>query len=427
MKSFFLILVMVFMGGYVYAAQPLRKPFAQIRVDGKPYRSGDILTVKTGQKLLIEVVMEGGRRDYCKFPDIYADIAGTAQILSRSENGITYQLNGEKAEWKLIREETHFEADPFLQVKNSDNPLNAELTVSNTKFSQAYLKVTASSGWHFIQNGKTSKEENVAEETLYFKVAGESDVWFSSRNVQAKGIMNEQIQEKLKEVQSINDSIEAYFYKLNFVAVQQSIRNLQTAVNTLKSTIDEVKAANPSYKTKVTFIGLPSDNPLKDMGSFPAIKDSWMAQEALVNEQKLQMGKLPAEVTNASSKDELVRIIVSYADWQNKLPENTFKLLGRYAPELKEEAIRLPEAIHTISKQKEVSQYAQTFTEFNTFLDQRVPQIPVEVQKLGSIQNRLQAIKLFDGMLRSYLSSISWAEWKDTREYKTSQQISVLR
>ena len=416
MKSLFLILVVVLLTGLVgYTVQPLRKPFTQIRVDGKPSKSGDILTVKPGQKLLIEVEMEGGRRDYCKFPDIYADIAGKAQILSRGENGIIYQMNGEKAEWKLTKEETLFDGQEFLQAKTSANALNAEITVSNTKFSQAYLKITSRTSWQFTQNGKTTKEENVAEETLYFKVAGESDVWFSTRNVQAKGIRNEKVQEKLQDVQSVGDSIETNFYRLNFVAVQQSIRNFQNAVNALKSTIDEVTAGNPSYKTKVIFIGLPSDNPYKDLGIFPAINTSWIAQEALVNDQKLQLGKLPAEATK-ESQEALVRIITSYADWQNKLPQEAFKMLGRYIPGFSEESTRIPESVYSIAKVKTVANYSQTVTDLNAFLDQRLPLIPDEVQKINSTQARLQAVRLFDGMLRSYLSSIYWGEWKDTRE-----------
>jgi hypothetical protein len=415
MKNLFLILVMVLMTGLGYAAQPLRKPFIQIRVDGKPSKSGDILTVKPGQKLLIEVEMEGGRRDYCKFPDIYADVAGTAQILSRGDKGITYELKGEKCEWKLIKEDTQFEGDGSLQVKTAVNPLNGEVTVSTAKFSQSYLKLTTRTSWQFIQNGKTSKEDNVAEETLYFKVAGESDVWFSSKNVQAIGIKNEQVQAKLKDIQSVNDSIEANFYKLNFAAVQQSIRNLQNAINLLKSTIDEVTVSNPAYKTKVIFVGLPSDNPFKDLSAFTAIKTSWTALETLLNDQKLLLGKLPPEATR-EGKDELVRIIVSCADWQNKLPENNFKILGRYIPDLKEDAIRLPETVYPISKQREVPNYLQTVSEMNAFLDQRIPQVPDETQKIGSTQSRLQAVRLFDGMLRSYLSSIYWSEWKDTRQ-----------
>ena len=202
MRSLFLILLMVLMNGFGYGAQPLRKPFIQIKVDGKPHKSGDILTVKPGQKLLIGVEMEGGRRDYCKFPDTYADITGTAQILSRGKDGITYQINGEKAEWKLIKEEPLFLADQYLQVKADNNQLKAEINVSNEKFSQSFLKITIKTSWQFTRNDKTTQEENVARETIYFKVEGESDVWFSSQNIQATGIENELVQEKLEDVQS---------------------------------------------------------------------------------------------------------------------------------------------------------------------------------------------------------------------------------
>ena len=415
MKSLLLILVMVLVTTMGFGVQPLRKPFTQIRVDGKPSKSGDILTVKPGQKLLIEVELEGGRRDFCKFPDIYADIAGTAQILSRGEKGIVYQLDGEKAEWKLTSEQTLFEGDEFVQIKNLANPLNAEVLVSDKKFSQCYVKITAKTSWQFTQNGKTKKEENVAEQTLYFKVAGESDVWFSTRNVQAKGIRNDKVQEKLQEVQAVGDSIETNFYRLNFAAVQQSIRNLQNAVNALKSAIDEVTATNPAYKTKVVFIGLPSDNPFKDLGLLPAISTSWAAQEAIVNDQKLRLENLPAQAT-IQGRDEMVKLISTYADWQNKLPESTFKILARYMPGLNAETIRLPESFSAIAKQKSVDNYPQALTELTAFVDQRQAKVPEEIQLITSTQGRLQAVRLFDGMLRSYMSSIYWGEWKDTRQ-----------
>lgn len=415
MKSLFLILVMVLVAGFDYGVQPLRKPFIQIRVDGKPAKSGEVLTVKPGQKLMIQVEMEGGRRDYCKFPDIYADIAGTAQILSRGENGITYQLNGEKADWKMIKEENQFSSDEFLQIKSNPNQLSAEITVSNNKFSQTYLKSTFKTTWQFTKNGQITKEENIAEETIYFKVAGESDIWFSTQNIQSKGIKNELVQGKLKAVQMVCDSIEKSFYRLNFVAVQQSIRNLQNAVNTLKSTIDEVTTSNPSYKTKVIFIGLPSDNPYKDLGAFTAIKSGWEALNLLVNDQKAQLGKLSADPTK-ENKDEIIKIINRFVDWEKTLPENTFKVLGRYIPELTTELILMPENISKITDEKAIADYQQVINSLNTFLDQRIQQVPEETQKINSTQARLQAVKLFDGMLRSYISSIYWAEWKDTRE-----------
>ena len=415
MKSFFLILVMVLMSGFGYGTQPLRKPFIQIRIDGKPSKSGDILTVKPGQKLLIVAEMEGGRRDYCKFPDIYADIAGTAQIQSRGENGITYQINGEKAEWKLIKEEPKFIGDKYLSVKNINNKSTAEVIVSNDKFSQTFLKIVINASWQFSLNGKITQEENIAQETIYFKVAGASDVWFSSQNIQATGIKNELAQEKLNNVQSVCDSIEANFFRLNFTAAQQSIRNLRAEVEALKSTIDEIKTKNPSYQVKILFIGLPSDNPYNDIGAFSEIKNSWGTLETMLTDLKQRLGKLSAEPTKESS-DELVKITTDYVDWQQKMPENTIKVLTRYLPDLKADEFQMSENIRSIATEKKIIDYPQTLNNLNTFIDQRIEQLPNETQQISSTNSRLQAVKLFDGMLRSYISSIYWAEWKNTRE-----------
>jgi hypothetical protein len=417
MKSLLLLMVMmVFMVGFGYSAEPLRKPFIQVKIDGKPSKTGEVLSVKPGQKFLVDVEMEGGRRDYCKFPDIYADITGTAQILSRGKDGITYQGDGKKSEWKLIKEEIRFTPDEFLQVKPTDNQSSAEITVSNQKFSQSYLKITVKASWQFTQNEHIKTEENTAEATLYFKIAGESDVWFSSQNIKATGIKNELIHEKLQEVQSACDSIELNFYRLNFPAVQQSIRNLQNAVNTLKSIVDEVKSSNPSYKTKVIFIGLPSDHPFSDISALLAIKSNWDNLGTSLNDQKLQLSKLPVQPTK-ESKDELVRIISIYVDWQYRLPENTFKILTQYIPDLSAEKVQMPGNIHFIAEEKTVTDYPKTVGDLNAFLDQRILDFPVEIQKINSTQTRIQAVRLFDGMLRSYFSSINWVEWQSTRGF----------
>ena len=163
MKSFFLILVMVIAVGTVNAVQPARKPFIKMKVDGVLLKTGDILTVTNGQKLKLEVEIEGGRKDFCKFPDSYADIAGSAQILSRGENGLTYELNGKKAEWKLISENVQFTTDDFIKVVTSDNQHTPELIISNEKFSQSFIKINISAIWQFSDETTQGEEENVAE------------------------------------------------------------------------------------------------------------------------------------------------------------------------------------------------------------------------------------------------------------------------
>jgi hypothetical protein len=415
MKPILLILVMVIMVGTLNAVQPARKPFIKMKIDGILQKTGDVLTVTRGQKLKLEVEMEGGRRDFCKFPDAYADITGTAQILSRGDNGLTYMLNDKKAEWKLLSEKVQFTTDDFIKIVDSGKPSTAEIIISNEKFSQSYIKATIKATWQFSSNDTTFQEENLAAASVYIKVAGASDEWFLSQNIKVSGIKNELIQEKLILVQSACDSIEKDLNQLKFSAVQQAIRELQTTTNNLKSTIDELKASNPSYQIKVLFIGLPSDQPYIDISLFSSIKTSWSTLEPFLNEQKLELGKLPEQPSD-ESKNELVKLIGNYADWQDKLPDKTFEHLLQYIPALNIDSIRIPEKFELIAKEKAITDYTQNLNDFNLFIDQRIKMVTVEIQEINSTSTRIQAFRLFDGMLRSFFASINWAEWVSSRE-----------
>jgi len=415
MKRIFLIPFMVFIAGVCIAIQPERKPFLQLTINGNPIKNGEVFTVTPGQKILVGAEISGGRRDFCNFPDTYADISETAQILSRGKNGLTYTLNGKSAEWKLLNETIEFFGDDFSTIKSESKTSPAEITFSKTSFSQSVLKVSIVASWQFQQENQTSLEENKAESTLYFKVAGTSDLWFSSHDLRANGTKNEKIQEKLMAVQAAADTIENYLNRLNFSKVQQAIRNYQVNVNAVKTTLDEVKASSPAYKTKFTFVGLPSDHTFQMLSAFSQIKGNWETHENVVQSIKQQVEALPAAKTK-ESEEELVKAISGYIDWQNKLPENSFTILPNYIPELKPEDIRLPETIYAAGEKKSVPDYEMILGDFKSFLNKRIELLPLESQKIQSIHTRLQAVRLFDGMLRSYISSITWAEWQNTRE-----------
>jgi len=416
MKSFFLILVMVMMVASANAVQPARKPYIKMKIDGALLKAGDILTIKHGQKLKLEVEMEGGRRDFCKFPDVYANIAGTAQILLRGDNGLTYQVEGKKAEWKLIGENAQFTTDNFIKVEPSNNGLTAELLISNEKFSQSSVKVTVKATWQFSDETTTLQEENLAETSVFFKIAGASDDWFLSQNIKAKGIKNEEVKEKLILVQAECDTIEKYFHRLNFAGVQQSIRNAQAAVTNLKATIDEVKKNNPSYQTKITFVGLPSDNPYSDIEAFNSVKNNWASLAALISDLSTDVSKLPVQGDNESKKN-LLGLIERYNDWYAKLPEADLINLTEYIPEIKTDSVKLVKNLASVATSKSVTDYTQTLNDFKAFLERRSRQVDSETQQVSSVQSRLQAVRLFDGMLRSYFSSIAWAEWESLRGF----------
>lgn len=415
MKRLFLILVMVFMIGIALAVQPARKPFIKIKVDGTTVKTGDVLTVNNGQKIKLEVELEGGRKDYCKFPDTYSDIAGTAQILTRGETGLTYELDGKKAEWKLLSESVKFSGEEYIQINNADNQASAEITISNKKFSQTAVKAEMKAEWQFVQDGIAMNEENVADAVIYLKIAGSSDVWFQSQNIKASGVKDNSIQEKLGAVQSTCDSIEHSMYHLDFPMVQQNIRNLQASMNELKTAIDAVKSGNSAYKLNISFIGLPSDKPVQDINSFATLKNIWSGVEPFLTEQKQAVEKLTPE-TNADNQKELTRLISVYTDWQSKLPENSFGLLNKYIPDIHTDSIATPEKIALYAKEKTDADFEATLKDYNSFLDARLKKAPTEMQKITSTGSRIQAFRLFDGMLRSYFNSITWAEWINTRE-----------
>lgn len=415
MKSFFLVLVMVFMVGNIFAVQPVRKPFIQVAVDGKPTKSGEVLTVDPSQKLVVTAEFMGGRRDFCKFPDIYADIAGSAQILSRGNDGINYQVNGILSKWKLLDEKVSYTGDEFVKISSGSNSASAELSFSSSPFSQSFLKISITANWEFSQGDKTSKEENTAEAILYFKVAGASDTWYSSHDVQASGMKNEKVLEKLNLVQAECDSIENNINKLRFSTVQHSIKTLRANIDTLKLTIDEVKATNPAFQTKIVFIGLPSDNPFFNLSKLNLIKTNWNLLDPMLQGIKPQLESMPVQPTD-ESKAALLKLIESYADWLSKFPENTPEMLSLYFPEISRDDVWIPASVQLVAEQKKMVNYAETLLEFKTFIDKRIELAPDETQKINSATTKLQAVKLFDGMLRSYYSSITWAEWKNTRE-----------
>lgn len=414
MKNIFFVLILTLAVGLANAVQPMRKPSVAITIDGKPYNSGDLLSVKPGQKFVVETEMEGGRRDYCNFPDIYADVVGKAEILSRGKDGISYQMGGKKYEWKLTRENSTFASENYLRIDPLTNGKSAEVTVSGGTFSQTFLKITTVTMWQFIHDGTTSDETNRAEATIYIQLKGASDVWYKTPNIEASGIQNDQVQEKLAKVQSACDSIEQNFYRLNFNGVQQNIRVMQGTVSNLKTTIDAAKSQNPAYQVNIRFVGLPSDQPYKSLGIVSKAKEIWTSNEPLMNDLKQQLGKLPSDQTT-EAKNELVKIIQKYNDSQSKLPENTFQTLVKFIPDLKVDDIQIPENLKISAKEKSNVDYSQTLKAFDAFLNKRIQLTQDELMKINSAYSRLQAITLFDQMLRSYFTSITWAKWESTR------------
>lgn len=415
MKKLFLVLVFFSVNFISFAAQPLRKPFFQILVDGKDLKSGDVLLVTNGQKLKIEVKMEGGRRDFCKFPEIYADVTSSSQILSRGDDGITYERNGVTASWKLVAESAEFTSDQNISVKQLDEKGTAEIVVSANPFEQSFLRIVNTARWQFNQNETTLNEENKADEIIYIRIKGKSDTWFHSENIQVSGIKNELVQERLKAVQAACDSIRMSFYRINLTEIQQNIKNLRTEHTNLKAAIDEIKAGNTSYKLSVKFLGLPSDKPIADLESLLQLKTIWEEHEDQFTELEMELSELSHE-NNPTTAQKLIQLIEKYAAIQITLSEKNRSIVNLYFPEINLDELKLPENLDKIAKEKKLNDFPSTLDSFIQFIDRRSERVAIESHQISTAQSRAQAFRLLDGMLRSYFSSITWAQWQSSRD-----------
>jgi len=75
------------------ASIPPRTPFVVLRVDGTDYKAGSEIKVRQGERIIVEAVLMGGKRDYGSNPNTYANVGRNTVVLSQGENGMSFQIN----------------------------------------------------------------------------------------------------------------------------------------------------------------------------------------------------------------------------------------------------------------------------------------------------------------------------------------------
>lgn len=395
----------------VFAQVDFRKPAIELFVDGKMYPNGSEITVQKGQLLEIKAIQEGGRRDFVKFPDNFRKIITNFQVLSRSFNRIVYLENNVRSEWKLLSEDASFSSDQNLTINKSTNQSNmASVRVGIGNFSQTYLKIELTTVWQYTSPGKQEIERNHSSALVFLNVAGATDTWFVSKNIHASGMRNDLVKNKLETLQSNFDTIESKLLKLDYSGVQPEIRMLQQSVNSLNEALTEIKESNFAYNVGINFVGLPSDRSIMHLNALNNIHEKWESVYDVVSGQ-LQLIENKENLNN----EELLFACRKYLDWQYSLPENWLLIFATYLPQINTEQIILPSAIESVLRDKEQIN-ENTCQLLQSFLKLRLENISIEKQQIAHLRTKIQAVKLFDGMLRSYISSINWANWENTRE-----------
>jgi hypothetical protein len=244
---------------------------------------------------------------------------------------------------------------------------------------------------------------------------GNTKEWYASPNLKATGTVNPVVEQKLNEIQDSYLKIDKLLSEFNFGPVQAEIRGLQNSINELKAEMLRSNAINPVNHTDVLFIGLPSDRTINDIDAFTAMADAWNKLEQLVNEQKDQLANIEQQ-SAAADRKELLSLIKPFSGWQHSLPANAEALLSKYVKDMDWQNINIAGYLSFDPEEERIKNLEQCQADLHRFLDNRIENMAPEKQKLAYAHTRLQAVKIFDGMLMGLFSSINFATWENKRK-----------
>ncbi len=421
MKHFIHIILFLLIVFPLSGAEPLQKAYIELKINGQLMKDGDDLFVQKGDELSVTAQLKGGRRDYVQFPGTYANLDSKAQIITRNLNNLVYTQEGKTHEWRMTDENIKFESDNNVLVKMIPSERQyihrAIINISTRKLKVAYLKVKVTTDWALLINDQEkSKETNEAVCTINLIIKENADAWYSSANIRATGKPDSLVAEKLDNIQELYKIIEQKLVARDFSGAQAEMRNLESKIQETSALISKIKENQPNYYAGVTFIGLPSDNPVKDGETFAKIQESWTKLYSLLQEEETKFLELDSKPEN-DQKRELYEIIETFDHWWHELPSEYVRVLQKYIPEETwEENLHVNYFLSFNPEKEKVSDTEQTKVELQNFIEARKIKYKAENQKISATLLRLRASRLLDGMLMSYFTAIDFANWESNRE-----------
>lgn len=266
------------------ASIPPRTPFVVLRVDGTDYKAGSEIKVRQGERIIVEAVLMGGKRDYCSNPNTYANVGRNTVVLSQGENGMSFQINNYQftGDWKLTEEKANFSSGPEVKIKSlgsGNMQRKVELEFTRGYYSKVFLKVNSTTKWHYTRKtpgGKTEDNEtNTDSATFYFLVETTDSEWYSSNNIKATGQEDLSVRNNLDRIQKYYDAIEKAMLEKNWSSAETQWGNLKTSLGELKTNIDRAKQKNENYECEITLYNLPSTLSMKHVEDLKIMAQSW--------------------------------------------------------------------------------------------------------------------------------------------------------
>ena len=452
MKSSFLILLFILLPFANFAGEKPREPFIILKVNGKIYKNGDNIPVRAGERISIEAILMGGRRDYCSNPQKYANVGKNTIIEQSGENGMSFNINGGQfqGKWTLTEEIAQFKSADVVKITtvNSGNLKRVvRLEIPQSGYSKIFLKVSSKTKWHYKRKtpaGKKEKdEENVANASFNLIINGLPNnnlnedeftdenqdsietlenlkVWYSSRNIVAKGKDNFTVRNELNEVQKFYKLIEKYLQEGDKKNTEMQISNLKNYVNEVKRAINDAKQNDPEYKCEVTFIGLPSDLLMEDYNKAQSLSDKWKERYYISQQNVSRINETLLNYQNGFAANIIKSVIKNYINWGSGLPTGVENFLTLHDPNNVLGVIDLPRTImgwyqdaeNDASILKNQAQTIKKLSELRNFYLNNMANYVNERKKMIEIIHDLSYVKEKNNELKQFFTNIGWAEFK---------------
>lgn len=429
MKTLSIIFLLLTYFSGILGGDPPREPFVVLKVNGKTYKNGAEITVRPGERVKVEAVLMGGRRDYCSNPQKYANVGKNTVVESSGENGMSFNINSGqfRGKWSLTNEVAIFSSADALKITPIENAqLNREAMIEIPKdgFSKIYLKVQSKTNWHYVRHtpaGKKEKDEqNEGTSTFYLVLQMEEGVWYSSNNLMAKGLEDFTVRNEMDEVQKFYKLIEKYLLKKDYKNADIQIQNLKNYVAETKRAIDEAKQENAEYNCDVTFIGLPTDLSMEHLNKVQTMSNKWKGRYLISQANVVKINNMLLDYQMGFSANVLKSVFKNYINWGSGLPTGAENFLTLYDPSNMLGVIDMPRTVMSwyMDAQSDASilknqvETIKKLSELREFYLNNMSNFVEERKKLQEIINDLKPVKERNDALIGYFNSVSWATWQ---------------
>ncbi len=422
MKKTILAFTLIILGLAVFAGDPPRDPFVVLKVNGTEYQNGAEIKVRSGERIQVEAILMGGKRDYCSNPQKYANTGKNTVILSQGENGMSFSINEGQftGDWKLKDEKATFSSGSEVVITTSasgtvQRTANVEFKPGN--YQKVFFKVNSTTNWHYVRNtpgGKTEQDEtNTGTATFYFVIEAEQGGWYSSNNIKATGKEDFSVRNNLDRIQGFYDLIEKALLEKNWSSAQMQWGNLKNSIGELKTNIDRAKQKDPSYNCEVTLIGLPSDVSMGHIADLKIMSEKWKENWQICSDNAQEINKMLLDKQMNFSANVLRSVFKNYISWGTSIPSSAPDLFTLYDPKGIFTAVDLPRKVmgwYEDSEKdatilKDQAGTIQHLNELLAFYEKRRDNFTAERQALVDIINSLKPAETLNAEMKTYISS----------------------